>query len=246
MYQRVKNGYLSKYPPVNVLTDAVIFTFPPPGMTKGGGVACLAYRRTEPDRPFVNQWALPGGYIRSEEDANDRAACERVLSQKLGFSPPYLEQLQTFSGAARDPDGWSLTVVYYALVRWELLADWWSEHGKTDRVKLVSMSEIHKRTVSLAFDHEEIIRTALNRLNTKARYSSLPCFLLPEWFSLKQMKEVYESLQDEPINMASFRRKVLALGFIEEIPGEFEYGPQRPAQLYRLKKNQPILFDRSL
>lgn len=45
------------------------------------------------------------------------AAAGRVLKEKTAVTVPYLEQLYTFSDGARDPRGWSASIVYYALVR---------------------------------------------------------------------------------------------------------------------------------
>src|SRR5262245_31930104 len=66
--------------------------------------------------PFKDILALPGGYVHADEDQDTLDAACRVLRDKTGIESPYLEQLATFSGAARDPRGWSLSVAYYALV----------------------------------------------------------------------------------------------------------------------------------
>lgn len=241
MFRKTDKGYISKYQPVINTTDAVIFTLPPPEMAAEPVV--IVYRRTDPNEPYFDRWALPGGMIHTDSDANDRAACERIVREKLGMPPVYMEQLQTFSGANRDPRGWSSSVVYFTLLPWEDLSDWWATKPNA---QLVPLSASRKNLVSLAFDHEEILRVAIERIQAKAHYSTLPCMLLPKHFTIAQMHGMYEALQGREINMAAFRRKVDKLDFLSQVKGVFEGGAQRPAQVYRMKHREPTLFDRGL
>src|SRR5882724_2278056 len=66
--------------------------------------------------PFRGAWALPGGYIHAQEDADLDAAAHRILREKTGIVAPYVEQLQGFGNARRDPRGWSATFAYFALI----------------------------------------------------------------------------------------------------------------------------------
>jgi 8-oxo-dGTP diphosphatase len=94
--------------------------------------------------PFQGHWALPGGYIHNATDDSAKAAVARVLHDKLQVQSPYLEEFGTFSGPVRDPRGWSLTVVYYALV--PALAE-------SARVQLFAVNQLP----NLPFDHTHII-----------------------------------------------------------------------------------------
>ena len=67
------------------------------------------------------------------------------------------------------------------------------------------------------------------------RYSSLPCHLLGDVFTLPQLQRVYEVLMGESINKVSFRRKMTEMDMLDPVDGQFESGAHRPAQLYRLK-----------
>lgn len=183
--------------------------------------------------PFKGVLALPGGFIHPDEDADTQDAALRVLATKTGIEPPYLEQLATFSGPARDPRGWSVSVVYYALVPHDVIA----KAGHED-VKLASVD----RPLNLPFDHRTVVDTAVARLRSKSQYSSLPCYLAGESFTLPQLQRVYEALMGEPLNKVSFRRKMTEMDMLEPIAGAFSAGgAHRPAQLYRLK---PDLRDR--
>ncbi len=190
--------------------------------------------------PFAGTLALPGGYIHTEEDRDTQDAATRVLLAKTGIRSPYLEQLQTFSGPARDPRGWSVSVTYYALISEEVIAR-------------AAHPDVQLRTVDglkgLPFDHLSIVEAAVARLRSKSTYSSLPVYLLDESFSLPRLQAVYEAVLGEPINKVSFRRKMNELDMVEPIVGAFEEGKaNRPAQLYRLKpqfKASLSLIDRA-
>jgi 8-oxo-dGTP diphosphatase len=183
--------------------------------------------------PFKGVLALPGGFIHLDEDADARDAALRVLRDKTNIAPPYLEQLASFSGPARDPRGWSVSIVYYALVPFDVI----EAAGHPD-VKLASVD----KPLRLPFDHRAIVDTAVQRLRGKSQYSSLPCHLAGETFTLPQLQRIYEALMGEALNKVSFRRKMTEMDMLEPVEGAFSAGgAHRPAQLYRLK---PELRDR--
>ncbi len=190
--------------------------------------------------PFLGSLALPGGYIHADEDSDARDAALRVLRDKTGIETPYLEQLATFSGGLRDPRGWSVSIVFYALVAIDVI-----QRAGHPGVVLSNVDRKQK----LPFDHCTIIDTAVARLCSKSQYSSLPCHLLGEIFTLPQLQRVYEALMGEGLNKVSFRRKIAEMDVLEPLEGQFEEGAHRPAQLYRLKqewRDQPMLLERGL
>ena len=213
--------------------DIVLLT-----LHEGGLKVALLKRDRE---PFKGVAALPGGFIHIDEDADVREAALRVLKEKTGIDAPYLEQLASFSGPARDPRGWLLSVAHYALVSFEVI-----DRAAHPDVNLLSVD----KSLSLPFDHRSILETAVLRLRSKSQYSSLPCYLAGETFTLPQLQRVYEILMGEPLNKVSFRRKITEMDMLEAIEGRFESaGAHRPAQLYRLKrhfKKQLQLLERGL
>lgn len=183
-----------------------------------------------PQEPFKNVLGLPGGYVHADEDSDVEAAAYRVLRDKMGVRPPYLEQLGSFSGTRRDPRGWSISVCHFALVTPDAVTgSQWFPADKLPR---------------LAFDHAALIAAAIARVRNKSTYSALPGYLLPETFTLSELQNIYSQILAEPIEKSSFRRKLRDLDFLEEVPGAFQGGRQRPAQLYRLKGM--ALFDRTI
>ena len=200
--------------------DVVLLTLKDNGLH----VALLKRER----EPFKGVLALPGGFVHVAEDTDTRDAALRVLQEKTGIEVPYLEQLATFSGPARDPRGWSIAVAYYALVSFDVI-----ERARHPNVKLVSVD----KPLSLPFDHRAIIETAVERLRSKSQYSSLPCYLAGETFTLPALQRIYETLMGESINKVSFRRKMTEMDMLDAVEGEFEAaGAHRPAQVYCLKR----------
>ena len=64
--------------------------------------------------PFLGKWALPGGFVRSNETTEQAAV--RELREETGVEDVYLEQLYTFSDIGRDPRTWVISCSYMALI----------------------------------------------------------------------------------------------------------------------------------
>ncbi|MGP1630740.1 MAG: NUDIX hydrolase [Giesbergeria sp.] len=220
------------HPPLICTVDVVLLT-----LLEGAlHVALLARERS----PWAGQLALPGGYVHPQEDASAQASAARVLAHKAGVVSPYLEQLATFSGPARDPRGWSVAVAYCALVPPSVLQP---AHAA------LQLLPVHKLP-PLAFDHREMVAAAVARVRSKSQYSSLPVHLCAEPFTLPQLQAVYEAVLGEALNKVSFRRKMDEWGMLEPVPGALQGGgAHRPAQLYRLRpafRQQLSLSERGL
>jgi 8-oxo-dGTP diphosphatase len=178
--------------------------------------------------PFKDRWALPGGWVHTNEDEDAQDAAMRILLEKTGLKTPYLEQLQTFTGRNRDPDrGWSVSIAHYALVPLESVAQ-----VQNDHLRWVPVDEIR----SLPFDHLTILNTAVSRVRSKTLYSSLPVHLMPETFTLTELQRVYENLLGADLDKRGFRRRIEELGVVEEVAGAVSSGAHRPAQLFRVRR----------
>lgn len=216
------------YPRPFAAVDLAIFALSPEGPR-----VLLARRDAE---PFAGAWALPGGFVRVDEDSDIDAAARRVLRGKTSLETPYLEQVQTFGNVTRDPRGWSISVAYFALIPWNETAgaDW----------RLIAGEGVAE---PLAFDHAEILRAAISRLRAKVAYSSLPAHLLPEAFTLGELQSVYERILGRKLDKSAFRKRVAEVDFVEAIEGAWRRGSNRPAQLYRLREGgSTVLFDRTI
>jgi 8-oxo-dGTP diphosphatase len=206
-----------EYPRSALTVDCVVL-----GFDEGDLKVLLIKRGLE---PFKGRWALPGGFVRIDEALD--AAARRELREETGLSNIFLEQLYTFGEVRRDPRERVVSVAYYALVK---LSDH-AAKGATDaaNARWFVVSEAPK----LAFDHTEILRTAVERLKGKVRYQPIGFELLPPKFTLSQLQHLYEAVLGTELDKRNFRKKVLSFGLLVPLKESQMLGRHRPAQLFR-------------
>ena len=230
------NYDIHKYDTPLTTVDLVIFT------VIDGELKVLVVKRSE--YPEKGKWSLPGGFIQTGTDESIEAAAIRKLKEKTGVISPYIEQLQTIGNKDRDPRGWSLTVVYFALVA----------HDAVNPAAGKSVSETRWLTVNgdnsitqLAFDHDQILSLAYSRLQSKVEYTALPLHLLPDEFTLTEFQQIFEVILDRAVDKSAFRRRIREADIVEEIPGKMRHGSNRPAKLYKAKSMDSLhYFSRNL
>ena len=216
--------------------DLVIFTL------RESALQVLMVKRGE--HPCKGKWALPGGFIDIRRDADLDATALRKLREKTGVETPYLEQLQGFGSATRDPRGWSATFAYVALIDAEGVQ--LSHGGGSDAASWHPVDGLAER-LEIAFDHATIIQTGLQRLRGKVEYTSLPVHLLAPEFTLSDLQSVYETVLGRSVDKSAFRKRIKDGDFLEEIPGKMRHASNRPAQLYRLREGQrTVYFNRTM
>ena len=202
----------------------------------------LVQRPSTEAEPFPGAWALPGGFVDTAVDATLEDCARRKLLEKTGVGSPYLEQLGSWGSATRDPRGWSSTHVYFALMPAQDVV--LAKGANAADVGWFAVDDV-LRAPELAFDHAEILRTAVERLRSKVEYTSLPAFLLAEPFSLPQLQRMYEIVLGRPVDKSGFRTRMLAANFLEEA-GVAEGESYRPAKGYRLiDRSAPVVFPRT-
>ena len=183
--------------------------------------------------PFKNCWAIPGGFVRMDEELEE--AARREIEEETGVRDVFLEQLYTFGAPDRDPRTRVITIVYFALVPGEHL----TLRADTDAsdASWFATDELP----ALAFDHNEIVEVGIERLKAKIEYSNVAYGLLPARFRLSELQRVYEIILGRALDKRNFRKRVLALGLVEATD-KFSSGAHRPAQLFRWKKRRAKTF----
>lgn len=211
--------YSYQYPHPAVTTDVALFTL------REQQLQLLLIKRG--NEPHAGSWALPGGFLEIDEDLEECA--KRELEEETGISGVYLEQLYTFGNPKRDPRERVISVTYYALI-------------PSNRLQLKASSDAAdaawfslERLPELAFDHDEIIELARNRLAAKMTYSTIAFQFMPETFTLSELQSVYEILRNEPLDKRNFRKWMLSLDLIQETGEMRRNGSHRPAKTYRVK-----------
>jgi 8-oxo-dGTP diphosphatase len=205
-----------------------------------GAMHVLLVRRTY--EPYESYWSLPGGSMLPEETLEQAAV--RHLSEEAGVQDVFMEQLATFSELDRDPRGRVISCCYLALV---------DEAGVTlqpgsDRREASwrpldpLLAEIAAGPV-LAFDHDAILGYARRRLAYKLEYQNVAWSLLPEQFTMSELRRVYEAGIGRAFEPNNFRRIALGWGVLAEA-GERPTGG-RPATLYRFAEREPLILAES-
>ena len=215
MESKQNKPYCYRYPHPAVTTDCVIFGF------DGTRLQVLLIERGI--EPFKGRWALPGGFVRIDESADECA--RRELHEETGIADCFVEQLQAFSAVNRDPRERVITIAYYALVHIQDVV------GGDDaaRARWVALDDVPP----LAFDHDHILRVALARLRQDIHFKPIGFELLPEQFTMKDLQLLYEAILDVHFDRRNFHKKMLHLDLLIPTNKTTRQSPKRDAMLYR-------------
>ena len=222
MVERAETYDPSKYERPSVTVDVVIFTL------QERELHILLVQRKH--WPFEGCWAIPGGFINMDESL-DQAAW-RELEEETGVHDVYLEQLYTFGAPKRDPRMRVLSVAYFALIRADTQTLRVSDES-TD----VRWFPVRRLPGPLAFDHDLILAIAMERLRSKLEYTTLAFQLLPEVFSVLELKHIYEQILGEMLDKRNFYRKIKDARVLEDA-GLRREGRGRPTALYRFRSDR--------
>jgi 8-oxo-dGTP diphosphatase len=222
MAEHAENYDPSRYERPSVTVDVVIFTL------QERELQVLLVKRKH--WPFEGRWAIPGGFVNMNESLE--LAARRELEEETGIRDIYLEQLYTFGEPKRDPRTRVISVAYIALV---------SADTQTLRVSDESTDvrwfPVQALPGPLAFDHDTILAAGLDRLRSKLEYTTLAFQLLPEVFSILELKHIYEQILGEELDKGNFYRKIKDSNVLEDT-GLRREGRGRPTSLYRFRRNR--------
>lgn len=201
-----------------VSVDCIIF-----GYEEGEMKLLLFKRWIEPSK---GELSLLGGWVNDDESVDD--AARRVLKQISGLNDIYMEQVDVFSKVERDPGGRVISIAFYALMKIdEQTQNLVNEHSAT-WVPLYGHPQ-------LIFDHDEMVELALDRLRHKASRELIGEQLLPENFTMIQLRRLYNSIYQCEFDPGNFRKKVLSLNVLEQLNIKDTSESRRGAYFYRFK-----------
>ncbi len=226
----------SAFPPFAVTVDLVVLT------VRRHALCALVVRRGE--QPFQGRWALPGGFVREDEDLAGAAA--RELSEETGLcahdpaapgagNGAHLEQLATYGDPKRDPRMRVVSVAHLVLAP-DLPAP--RAGGDANSARWAPVDELlaadDQGTAGLAFDHAGILGDGVERARSKIEYSSLATAFCPPEFTVGELRRVYEAVWGVALDPRNFHRKVTGTpGFLVPAGGTTTRQGGRPAQLFR-------------
>lgn len=223
----LKNYNPTKYGPgVAYTADTILLTI------RNGKLAILLIKRG--GHPYKDHWALPGGFVNHDESSDEAAVRELVEETGISIDKVYIEQLKTYSTPGRDPRMRVVSTAYVAFI-----PDLPTPEGGDDAAEahFFAVEDLfdEEEGLKLAFDHEIIIRDALERTAAKLEYTPLATAFLESSFTLSDLRRVYEAVWGVSLHQANFRRKVLSTpGFVKPVgmKGESKFDTGRAAELY--------------
>jgi 8-oxo-dGTP diphosphatase len=213
----------AEFPAFAVTVDLVVLT------VRDDELQALVVRRGEP--PYDGQWALPGGFVRPDEDLGAAAARELLEETALSAGEVHLEQLASYGDPDRDPRMRVVTVAYIALA-----ADLPTPRAGTDAAdaRWHPVGELLADSSRLAFDHTRILADGVERARAKLEYSPLATAFCPRTFTISELRRVYEVVWGTTIDPRNFHRKVTKTdGFVVATEETTTRDGGRPARLFR-------------
>lgn len=230
------------YPAIAVTVDVVTLTI------RDGVLHILLVRRGAP--PHEGRWALPGGFVREDEDLPSAAIRELTEETGQALGRLHLEQLATYGTPGRDPRMRVVSVAYLAFA--PDLPDPVAGTGAAEAawvaVEALGLparaahrpGPLDQRpgiTRRLAFDHTRILVDGLDRARSKLEYTPLATKFAGTEFTISELRAIYETVWGDRLHPGNFHRKVLSVpGFVESTGATTDRGGQRGgprARLYR-------------
>ena len=190
--------YQYKYEHPAVTTDCVIFTY------EDWKLKVLLVKRG--GEPYKGEWALPGGFLRGDETAREGAL--RELREETALEASAIGELGVFSKPDRDPRERVITIAFYALVKPSKVQG----GDDADEAAWFPIDDLPQ----LAFDHADIIHSALERLKRDIHFEPIGFDLLDEEFTIPDLQRLYEIILGVKFDRRNFQRKILSSGILEE------------------------------
>lgn len=190
-------SYTYKYPHPAVAADCVVFGF------DGRELQVLLIERGL--YPFKGCWAFPGGFMKIDESAEDCA--RRELREETSLHVQLLKQLGTFSAVHRDPRERVISVAFYALVQPSDVVG----GDDASRAKWFPLRDVPQ----LAFDHDYILRKALQKLKEDIYFEPVGFELLDREFTMAELQRLYEAILGVHFDRRNFEKKMLQTGILQ-------------------------------
>jgi ADP-ribose pyrophosphatase YjhB (NUDIX family) len=201
--------------------DCVIFGF------DGEALKLLLYKRDfEPEK---GKWSLMGGFLTEKENLDD--AAYRILARITGLRNIYMEQLSTFSALERDSEDRVISTAYFSLIN---IQEYDVDILKNNGVEWFSIDELPE----LIFDHSDMFEKALKRLKRRATGEPIGFELLPEQFTITQLRNLYSAIYQRNLEPANFRRKLMSMDLLDRLPMKEKNSSKKGAFLYSFNKQK--------
>ena len=187
---------------------------------------------------FNQQWFLPGGYMKKEE--NLESAAIRILRERTQLDKIFLQEFAVFSKLNRSEEAFKdfpddlwhkkrfISVGYYALVNHKDVSPIGDELSES--CDWIILDELESQNITM--DHKQIIEKALNTLREQISYKPIGLNLLPEKFTLSELQKLYEAILGRTLNRGNFYRKIKNIGILKKLDEKRKGGAHKAPDLY--------------
>lgn len=213
--------------------------------------------------PFKDKWCLPGGFVGYNEDLEvaakrvlktetnlDNIYIEQLYTFGNPKRDPRMRVISTSYMSLIDKNLLDTKLAKNA--SWfniTLLEDDELIHvtldNNNEQIKFVIKKELRDKSTdrydyiiesndSLAFDHPKVIMSGISRLKNKLEYTDIVFNMMPEYFTLGELQQVYEVILGKKLLAPAFRRIIESK--VEKTDKFKTGGGHRPSQLFKYKK----------
>ncbi|MEZ4828122.1 MAG: NUDIX domain-containing protein [Bacteroidia bacterium] len=203
----------------HVAVDNIIFGF------DGNRLMLLVVKRQI--EPCKGEWSLMGGFVGKNESLDEAAA--RVVKITTGLEDVFMEQFFTYGEVDRDTEARTISVAYYTLIRVEH-----HDHalGQQHGARWFPLENLPH----LIFDHNQMVKDALQVLAVKTRNQPVGFELLPEKFTIPQLRALYEAITGKPLDPGNFSKKLHNMKLLTRLDEKDKSQSKKGAFYYRFDK----------
>lgn len=202
---------------------ASIFT-----IEKGITKVLLIKRKNE---PYKDLWALVGGALYNNEELLD--GINREIYEKTGIKNIDIYFSSVFGDVNRSPLKRMIAITYIGIID-SSRANLLKNTNKTSDADWVSIDKIP----NLAYDHNNILKEAINTLKEKIVDTDILKSLYPEGFTIPEIQKAYEAILDKKFDRRNFRKKILSIGLIEDTNKLVNFEGKKQAKLYKFNNKK--------
>ncbi|SHG10952.1 NUDIX hydrolase [Dysgonomonas macrotermitis] len=198
-----------------------------------------------------SKWMLPGGFVRMDENVD--AAAQRVIQVRTGLSDVFIKQFHLFGecnrfdqednkniidslGMTDEMAKWYLrrfvTMGYYALVEYSQIDLF--VHSDEEEIDWFPLNKLPY----LYGDHRDIIDIANNSIRMQLGYLPIGYQMLPEKFTMPELRMLYEAFLGKELDRRNFQRKILSVGYVKKLKEKRKVGPHKSPFLYVFDKTK--------
>lgn len=210
------SNYYSSHPRLYVAVDCIIFGF------DNEDLKILLIKRNF--EPCKGEWSLMGGFPKEKETLDEAAV--RILKDLTGLDNIYMEQLYTYGELDRDPGERVISVAYSSIIKTDKYLE-----SKNDGYDARWFSVI--KIPDVIFDHKRMIEKAIRRLRRRAASEPIGFELLPEKFTIPQLRKLYEAIYQEKLDKRNFSKKIFSMNVMEKLDTKDKSSSKKGAFLYR-------------